>query len=362
MNHLIDNADKDHEQNSMQDEEQNTHPENTGVEPDAGREEPDLGSGNTTQPEPANTEPLQDNTPGISQFLKAEVGSQSPEPDALNAASVVLGVGHMLRNERLARKMSVEDVSRQLRISAHQVDAIEKEDFDALPGRTFMRGFVRNYANLMQLDVNAVLKMLPGPATVVARVEHTPFKIQEMTPSSRESKVSGNLVQILLILVALAGVGYFLYQKLPYGNKTEEKTDVQDFLVQQESGSGTVEMQLALPSLNLSTDKGNAVQLNPNAGTSTSVVSQNPINNLNTIGTLVFDFTADTHVRVIDGNDDIIFEQNNIRGTQQRVSGKRPLSVEIENASAVEVNYNDRVIDIKPYTHPAKGSANLMLE
>lgn len=307
-----------------------------------------------------------DTGPEISHFLKTEVNTESPARDtatAADAAAVAQGVGRVLRNARMARKLSVDDVSRQLRISVQQVEAIEKEDFDQLPGRTFVRGFVRNYAGLMQLDAHAIMKMLPGPTTVVAHVEHTPFKIQEMQPSSRERKGGGSLVQIIVILSALGAIGYFLYQKLPFfqtGAETVAGT-VTEPIAQQDSGRGTVELQLTLPSLNLSTQPGGATQLDtgkkpPMPTTQTNMAG------LNTIGTLVLNFTGDTYVRVVDGNDDVIFEQNNQRGTQQRVSGKRPLSVVIGDAAAVELNYNDRTIDTAPYTHPTEGGARLMLE
>ena len=249
----------------------------------------------------------------------------------------------MLRNARMARNLSVDDVSRQLRISGQQVEAIEKEDFDQLPGRTFVRGFVRNYASLLQLDAHAIMKMLPGPATVVAHVEHTPFKIQEMQPSSRERKGAGSLVQIIVILSALGVVGYFLYQKLPFFQTGEETVagTVTEPIAQQDSGRGTVELQLTLPSLNLSTPPGSATQLDTGKKPSMPATQTN-MAGLNTIGTLILNFTGDTHVRVVDGNDDVIFEQNNQHGTQQRVSGKRPLSVVIGDAAAVELNYNDR--------------------
>lgn len=363
MSNLFNDTTQDHNRKPDQSGVQNDHADHVTPSTDTTQSFTHSVTDDTDTNKNATIEPVQGAEVGISQFLKTEVGSPDPESNTLNTASVVQSVGHLLRNERLTRKMSVEDISRQLRISAQQVEAIENEDFDKLPGRTFVRGFVRNYAMLLQLDANAILKMLPGGESVIKRVEHTPFKIQEMTPSSRESKGGGNILQIIVILAALAGGGYFLYEKMPFWNLGEEAGD-KNIVVQQGSDSDTVEMQLVLPkpSLNLSTSPGGGTQLSPNTNPSASVVTQNPINSLNTIGTLVFDFTADTRVKVTDGNDDIIFEQNNIRGTQQRVNGKRPLSVLIDKASAVELNYNDRVIDIKPYTHPTKGSANLMLE
>ena len=300
--------------------------------------------------------------PEISRFLKTDVNSESPETLSMDAASVVQGVGHTLRNARIARRMSADDVSRQLRISVQQVEAIEKEDFDALPGRTFTRGFVRNYANLMQLDANAVLQMLPGPKVAITHVEHTPFKIQEMTASSKIGKGVGSVLQIIVIGAALTVVGYFLYQKFPLWEKTGIGENVAESVAQQEDGQTSVQLQLPLPSLNLSENPAAAPLLKQSAVPLNPQVSQNVIANLNTIGTLVLTFSADAHVKVTDGNGDVIFDQNNIRGTQQRVSGKRPLSVAIAKASAVELNFNDRIFDIKPYTHAKNGSAQLTLE
>ncbi len=329
-------------------------------------ETPDPQAVSTTYhpPEPVERTPVADNEPEISHFLKHEVGAETRDMNTLDAASVVQSVGHMLRNARIARKMSIEDVSRQLRISAQQVEAIEKEDFDMLPGRTFVRGFVRNYANLMHLDAHAAVQMLPGAAgmTHTAQVEHTPFKIQEIALSSRENKGGGNLLQIIILLTALAAVGFFGYNQLPFWQTAEENDSDKEQIVQQGDGQTTVELKLALPSLGLSANPAGTAQRNPGGGVSESVVTQNAMANLNTIGTLAFSVTADTHIKVIDGNENVIFDQNNVRGTQQRVSGKRPLSVTIGKASAVELHYNDRTIDISPYTHPTKGSAHLMLE
>ena len=41
--------------------------------------------------------------------------------------------------------------------SARQVQALEADDYAMLPGRTFVRGFLRNYARLLGL-VNATLE------------------------------------------------------------------------------------------------------------------------------------------------------------------------------------------------------------
>ncbi|HWS11899.1 MAG TPA: helix-turn-helix domain-containing protein, partial [Rhodocyclaceae bacterium] len=60
--------------------------------------------------------------------------------------------GAMLRQGRESRGLSVDDVAQALKLTPKQVAAIESEEFDILPGNTFARGFVRNYARFLQLD------------------------------------------------------------------------------------------------------------------------------------------------------------------------------------------------------------------
>ena len=67
-----------------------------------------------------------------------------------------------LRMAREAAGLSIDAVAQQLKLAPRQVKALEDDDFAELPGRTFVRGFVRNYARLLRLDPEAVVAALPG--------------------------------------------------------------------------------------------------------------------------------------------------------------------------------------------------------
>ena len=91
------------------------------------------------------------------------------------------GVGQVLRAARLERGLDIEDVARQLRFAPRQVTALEEDEYDKLAGGPFLRGFVRNYAKLLQLDEVPLLKLLeqsvPPPTAHVGRPpsEEIPF-------------------------------------------------------------------------------------------------------------------------------------------------------------------------------------------
>ena len=74
----------------------------------------------------------------------------------------------MLAAARGRAGLSLDAVAQQLKLGVRQVQALEDDNFAALPGRTFVRGFVRNYARLLKLDADAVLAALPGSSAAPA--------------------------------------------------------------------------------------------------------------------------------------------------------------------------------------------------
>jgi cytoskeletal protein RodZ len=52
-------------------------------------------------------------------------------------------------------------VATQLKITRHQILAIEADDYDVLPAPAIVRGFVRTYAKLLKLDSAPLLELMP---------------------------------------------------------------------------------------------------------------------------------------------------------------------------------------------------------
>jgi cytoskeleton protein RodZ len=61
-------------------------------------------------------------------------------------------IGETLRRERLKQDLSLEQISKELKVSQRLLEAIESDDFSKLPGGVFARSFVRQYARLLGLD------------------------------------------------------------------------------------------------------------------------------------------------------------------------------------------------------------------
>ena len=66
-------------------------------------------------------------------------------------------IGQYLRRHREERAMSVEEVSRATRIPVGNLERLENDHFDDLPGEVFVRGFLKAYARAVSIPVDDVL-------------------------------------------------------------------------------------------------------------------------------------------------------------------------------------------------------------
>ena len=312
-----------------------------------------------------------------------------PERNELNdidSASVVQSVGHLLRKARLMKGMSVEDVSRQLRLSVLQIEAIEKEAFDKLPGRTFLRGFIRNYAHLVQLDPNPLLQMLPESTPVISTYERTPLKNKQLSfASSREDSGGNRLVSVIVLLMIVVGA-YYAYESSDWTKQADQNatTTAAASEVKIDAAKTSVEIQLPLstsvnneassqvnkaPEFNLSANN-KSIDARSSATKIEAIELENKsflegiddlANISNDLGNLHFKFTADSWVKVLDGKGVSLLEQVRKGGTEQNLTGKRPLSIVLGNASGVILTYNGTEVDIRSYKKQ-DGTARFTLE
>lgn len=308
-----------------------------------------------------------------------------------DGVSVVHGIGHQLQTGRITCNLSIEDVSRQLRLSARQIEALEKEDYEKLPAGTFLRGFIRNYANLVKLDPKPMLRVLPSSApTITAHTTLNSVQQPQRTTSfssnwawdrqsyrnSRNQNGLFKVIAVVLFLLVIYGLYHSInWSQMPFiGNGSEKEVD-NSVEASVTNGQSTIELKLPISPANTSAAQNisnqpiqtidaeahqkqkrfSSVESLPAAVSSSSPVDGD-------LGTLYFKFTSDSWVEVKDQASTVVFKQNNIAGTKQVVSGKRPLSLVISNAEQVDLTYNGRTIDLVPYTNKNEGIARLTLE
>jgi len=147
---------------------------------------------------------------------------QSHETAVKKDVSVVdpsgLPVGQYLAAARVTLGMTVEQIADQLKLSPRQIDAIETENYAALPDSATVRGFMRSYAKLLKLDPNEIMRKLQGeivklPTQEVSRpVLDAPYSEGSMPwlggARNHTQLLAGSLLVVVLLVVVL-----FLYRQ-----------------------------------------------------------------------------------------------------------------------------------------------------
>lgn len=119
-----------------------------------------------------------------------------------------LPAGAMLRDARVAKKLSLQDISKYLRISVKQIEALEDENFATLPEPVIVRGFIRNYARMLGVNAEPMLDAykLQSPEVVQA------FTMQSNINMPINSKDKQSWMKYIVASVfVVIGLGVWLF-------------------------------------------------------------------------------------------------------------------------------------------------------
>src|SRR3954452_4474601 len=92
----------------------------------------------------------------------------------------VPSIGETLREARMRQRLDITDVEAQTKIRAKYLRALENEDFGMLPGPTFVKSFLRTYAEFLGLDPHLLVEEY--------RIRYDPRDESELTPFARPPK------------------------------------------------------------------------------------------------------------------------------------------------------------------------------
>jgi len=258
--------------------------------------------------------------------------SEAAEPVA---PPVEAGPGQMLAQLRVERNLSIADVAQRLKYGARQIEALEAEEFEKLPGATFVRGMVRGYAKLLETDPQPVLdaldqRYIPAEIDLDLRDKGIPF--------ARSSKrgTRAYLALSVLVLIVVAGVLYeWRAGAFPWVRVAS------DAPAPPQSGAPAAAKPAAQPA--------EVVAPAPVPSTATEAVKAPPRQPSSSEGRIRLDFDSESWVEIREQDGRMLMSQLNSPGTRAVIVGRPPLSLVIGNAAAVRLTYNDKPVDLRPH-------------
>lgn len=122
-------------------------------------------------------------------------------------------LGDLLRETREQRDLSLEQVEADTRIRHKFLVALESEDYEALPGQVYVRGFLRTYAAYLGLDAERVSGLYA--ATLGAR-EAEPLPSVPLVEVDMEGPRDLRPIVRVLAVVAVLVVLVAAYVRAPW--------------------------------------------------------------------------------------------------------------------------------------------------
>ena len=267
---------------------------------------------------------------------------------------IAVGPGRALAQLRSERKLSIADVAQRLKYGARQIEALEAEEFDRLPGATFVRGMVRGYAKLLETDPEPLLEALeqryiPGEVDLDLRDKGIPF--------ARRGRhgTRAYLALSVLVLSVVAGVlyewrvGVFPWARLGPNAPAEQSQPITPPMPARAAPSE--EAQAAAPRTLPVPPPAAEAAVRPEAAVAPASAGPSPPPSQASggEGRLRMEFSGESWVEIRDKDGKLLRTQHNPTGSRRIVSGRAPLSLVIGNAANVRLTYNDKPVDLKPY-------------
>lgn len=289
--------------------------------------------------------------------------------------------GGALHIAREKQGLSLNDVASKLKISHKQIEALESDNFAALPESTIVRGFIRNYAKLLKLDAEP---LLDAYNVLVPSKEPLAFMLKpssNMKVNNYKKPKTGRYIALTLFLVIALGAWLFYqhYIEKPSPTAPTLNSEKIESLPQQ-----------ALPAAERATEVAPSVEAtSPVAGSETATTSapisapsvdstkplealpSTPVTSATTNAQLILDPTApsmtaaeaeknllrldigatqETWVSVKDASGKEIYNKIVFAGSRQALDAKPPLDVVFGNAAGASLTVNGKAVDLAPHT------------
>lgn len=124
-----------------------------------------------------------------------------------------LAIGPILKQARERRGVELAAIEQETKIRSRYLRALEDENWDALPGPAYIRGFIRAYAGALGLDAEVLVdeyrRRHEEPATASFELAEPPLSTQrreDRRHPGRGRLIAGVIVAQVLFLLLLLGI------------------------------------------------------------------------------------------------------------------------------------------------------------
>ena len=264
----------------------------------------------------------------------AEGIKQESQPDA------EINIGQRLRQARMARQLTIEEVAGQLHLQVRHLDALEQQDLSRLPGPSYICGYLRSYAKFLHLPSNEIVENYPGVREHIAGVKSTVVSTKLYTQRSFDlSRPRPAWLGAVGMLVALLLGGWLVFQM---SNRTEPPAAAPAQAIKK-----VVPERAAPPGRNMSPSIPVEDNPAPVSTITTDVIAALPPST--PVAALVLEFTGDSWVEIYDAGERRLVYEAVHAGETRIVKGQAPFKLMLGAVKGVQVRLNGARFDMTPH-------------
>lgn len=114
-------------------------------------------------------------------------------------------VGEILKRRREENGLSISQVAERMRLDSRVIGALEQNDYSSLPAALYVRGYLRGYARLLNIDPEAIIARFNNdspsePPEIIPEVRHP----TQSSSSDKPVKAITYLVTFTMVILIIA--------------------------------------------------------------------------------------------------------------------------------------------------------------
>ena len=125
----------------------------------------------------------------------------NPEDNNKKEQSSLKRIGNFIKEARLSRDQSVEELASDLKIGSHQLKAIEEGNQEELPEKVFVKAMVRRISQKLKLDTEFIMNEFKTERPEI-KIEQIVEEVAKKTNKTRQSKDISPLGFLIFILIS----------------------------------------------------------------------------------------------------------------------------------------------------------------
>ena len=125
----------------------------------------------------------------------------NPEDNTKREQSSLKRIGNFIKEARLSREQSVEELASDLKIGSHQLKAIEEGNEEELPEKVFVKAMVRRISQKLKLDTEFIMNEFKTERQEI-KIDEIVEEVAKKTNKTRQSKDPSPLGFWIFILIS----------------------------------------------------------------------------------------------------------------------------------------------------------------